>query len=282
MKKRYIVLLIILAIIAGGIYWFMTSFESIVKKVVHKYGSEVTLTDVNISGLDLSLREGTASIKEITVANPKNYDTPYLFELGEISVKVDIKSITTDTIIIDYVHINKPIVTYEMLSLTQNNINEVLNNVKGYSARQAKDAPKKAEAKKEAPSKESASSKKVIIKQIVIDQGQLNAVANLNIPNMPKQDNKISVALPKIVINDVGQSKGGENIAGAMTKIITEILNVASQTVVKSNLTDIKALAQKNLDGVVDSVKGRIEETGGLFKETGDNLKDSLKLLKKK
>jgi hypothetical protein len=263
MMKKYIFLAILL-VITGGVYYFMTSFESIVKKVVHKYGSEVTGTDVNIDGLDISLKEGKATIKKITVANPKGYDSPYLFELAEISVKINLKSLTTDTIIIESVEVHKPVVTYEMKSLTQNNISQIQKNVSSYSSSSSSssDTAKKEEAKKD----DSASSKKVIINKIKIDQGQLNGVVNLEVPGIEKQSSNVSVKLPQIVITDLGKEGNGETIVGATTKILNKILTTASQTIVQSNLTDLKAVAQKNMDSVVGSVKDRVDEVGGIFK----------------
>ena len=278
--KKYIFLAILL-IIAGGVYWFMTNFESIVKKVVHKYGSEVTLTDVNIDGLDISLKNGTAAINKITVANPKGYDTKNLFELGQISVKIDLKSLTTDTIIIENVDVKKPVVSYEMITLTQNNISQILDNVKGYSARKAKESgtteAKKVETPKET-STDSGSSKKVIIKKITIDQGELNAIANLNIPGLELDKNKVSVKLPKIVITGIGENKkNGEDVASVITRVITEILSTASQTVVSSNLGDLKDLARQNLEGAVLSTKDRINESGALIKDQAKQSQDMVK-----
>ena len=52
MKKKYIFLLVLVAAFAG-FYYLTPSFESIVKQVVHKYGSAVTGTDVNLEGFNL-------------------------------------------------------------------------------------------------------------------------------------------------------------------------------------------------------------------------------------
>ena len=57
MKKKYIVLGVLVAAIAGA-WYFTPSLESIVKTLVHKYGSQVTGTDVNLEGFDLSLKNG--------------------------------------------------------------------------------------------------------------------------------------------------------------------------------------------------------------------------------
>ena len=105
MKKKYIFLLVLVAAFAG-FYYLTPSFESIVKQVVHKYGSAVTGTDVNLEGFNLKLADGEGHIGKITVENPKNYKLKNAMELGGISVKVNIKSLTQDTIVIDSVEID--------------------------------------------------------------------------------------------------------------------------------------------------------------------------------
>lgn len=60
--KKYIFLGILL-IIGGGIYYAATSYEGIVKNLVHKYGSEVTGTDVSLQGFKISLTEELPSTK---------------------------------------------------------------------------------------------------------------------------------------------------------------------------------------------------------------------------
>ena len=255
MKKRYIFLGLLVVIIAG-VYFFAPSLESIVQKVVHKYGSEITGTDVNLKGFKLSLTNGEGRISNITVANPKNYKTPYIFELGEVYVKVNIKSLTTDTIIIDTVEVSKPVITYEMLSLTQNNIKEIQNNVKKNTASTVKkEVQETKKAEKAAPKEEKASAgKKVVIKNLVIKDGEINAVAI--------EDNKLSVKLPAITMTNIGGAKGGEPVAATISKVITQILNTASSTVVNSQLADFKGIAEKNLDNVVGGVKDRVKNIG--------------------
>lgn len=128
MKKKYI-FLGILAIVCVGAYYLTPSLETIVKQVVHKYGSQITGTEVNLQGFNLSLTNGEGSIKGLTVANPTNYKSPNLLDLGGVSVKVDLKSLASDTIVINEIKVDKPVLTYEMLSLTQNNIKQLQDNI---------------------------------------------------------------------------------------------------------------------------------------------------------
>lgn len=46
--------------------------------------------------------------------------------VGRILVKVNLKSLLDKTIIVEKVEIEKPQITYELLSLTQNNVSQLL------------------------------------------------------------------------------------------------------------------------------------------------------------
>ena len=259
MKKRYIFLSILLIIFAG-FYLFAPSLENIVKQLVHKYGSAVTGTDVNLDGFDLKLTEGEAYIGKITIGNPKNYKEKNIIELGSISVKVDIESLTSNTIIIDSIDINKPVINYEILSLTQNNLSQLLENIKQNTASAEKEEiSSQNKSSDEASSKSESSSKKVIIKKLSIRNGEISvaasAVADLT---------KTTLSLPDITLTNIGEEKKsqGSSIAGTISKVLTKIADTAYKTVVNSKITDLKNVAKENLDNVVGGVKDRIKEIG--------------------
>ena len=247
MKKRYI-FLSVLVLIVVGVYFFAPSLESIVQKVVHKYGSEITGTDVNLKGFRLGLTTG-----EITVGNPRDYSTKNLFELGEIYVKVDIKSLTSDTIVIENVEVSKPVINYEMLSLTRNNISDIQNNIKKNTTKTAQKETAETE-KAKASSASAEAGKKVVIKKLTVKDGEINAVA--------VKDSSVSVKLPTITMTNIGGSKEGEPVSVTISKVIGKILNTASSTVVSSKISDLKGVAQKNLEDIAGGVKDRVKSIG--------------------
>lgn len=249
MKKRYIFLSILVVIIAG-VYFFAPSLESIVQKIVHKYGSEITGTDVNLKGFKLGLANGEGNISEITVGNPKDYSAKNIFELGNIYVKVDIKSLTSDTIIIEDIEVSKPIINYEMLSLTRNNISDIQENIKKNTAKTSTSEKKTEEAKSE----DTAASKKVVIKKLSIKDGEINAIVG--------KEEAVSVKLPTITMTNIGEDKKGESITTTISKILGKILSSASNAVVNSKISDLKGVAEKNLEDITGGVKDRIKSIG--------------------
>lgn len=259
MKKKYI-FLGILVLAFAGFYYFTPSIETIVKRVVHKYGSEVTGTDVRLDGFDISLTKGEGKIKKITVANPKGYKSPYLLSLDGISIKINLKSLTTDTIIIENVIVDKPVIAYEMLSLTQNNIKQIQHNVNNYAAPKASDTPAEKQKKKET-AQEAKTGKKVIIKSLSINGGEIQAVTTV-----AGQTNNINVVLPTIQMTNIGGAKNGDSIPVMISKVLNQILSTASATAVSNNLSNLKDVANENLNNVVGGVKDRVKSLG-IFKK---------------
>lgn len=253
--KKYIFLGILL-IIGGGIYYAATSYEGIVKNLVHKYGSEVTGTDVSLQGFKISLTEGEATINQIVVANPKGYSEPHFISLDGIKVKINLKSLTTDTIIIDSIVIDKPAISYEMLSLTQNNIKEIQNNVAKFS-NTGKTAATPAVEKTENAEKQANSSKKVIIKELLINSGELKAATNI-----AGKASNIAVKLPDIKMTGIGQAKNGDSIPQIIAKVLNQILQTASKTVATTQIADLKGVASDNLNNVVGGVRDRVKTLG--------------------
>ena len=247
MKKKYIFLLVLVAAFAG-FYYLTPSFESIVKQVVHKYGSAVTGTDVNLEGFNLKLADGEGHIGKITVGNPKNYKLKNAMELGGISVKVNIKSLTQDTIVIESVEIDKPVINYEILSLTQNNLSQLLENIKKNTA--------SAEKAEQSAEKDSGG-KKVIIKKLVVRGGEISVAASA-----AADITKTTAKLPEITLTNIGEDKKGASVAETVSKVLTKILNTAYKTIVDSKIADLKNVAEENLNNVVGGVKERIKEIG--------------------
>ena len=259
--KKFSIVLLVLVIIGALVYYFFP-LEMLVKKAVNKYGSEVTGTDVNLSGFNINLKDGEASVKEITIANPSNYKTKYAVQLGNVDVKVNLKSVTTDTIIIDKIVVNKPVISYEMMSLTQNNIADIINNVTKYSASSQSESQIAEDEKKD------EDSKKVVIKSVVINNGEING-AMTAVPDVVSA----SIPLPTITLSNIGEETGGATIADSIALILNKLLSSVSTTVISSNLANLKDAA----NAATDAVKNTAQETADVAKETAGNVVDSVK-----
>src|SRR5258705_10665723 len=89
MKKALIVLVVLAAIIAGGVYWAYNSLDVIVKVALEHYGPDVTGVTVKVGDVTLSPRDGRGSLKNDDIGNPPGFSAPRAGRLGEGTVSID-------------------------------------------------------------------------------------------------------------------------------------------------------------------------------------------------
>ena len=262
--KRRNMFIVFFGLLFLALYLSFPSLENVVKQLVHEYGSKVTGTDVSISGLDFKPTSGYAAVKDIKIENPKGYKSKNLFYLKELGVKIDISTITNDIIVVDSIKITEPKITYEMLSLTQNNISDLLNNIQTNTA-SPKDNTSKKETKK--TKAQQTSSKKVIIKTLSVDDGIISVMAGIG-----SLKEELSLPLPKIEMHNIGQEKQGSSIKDTVNLVIKKILNSATDTVVSQNLENFKNTANNELKNLTSDLKDGADTAK-------DKIKDELKNL---
>ncbi len=261
--KRRNKFIIFFGLLFLALYISFPSLENIAKQLVHEYGSKIIGTSVSIKGLNFKPTSGYASVTDFEIENPKGYKSKNLFYLKELSVQIDLSTITDELIIVDNVKINNPQITYEMLSLKQNNISDILNNIKNNTVSD-NDAKDTSSSKK---TNNKSSSKKVVIKTLSVNDGAINVMMGIG-----KFKKELSLPLPKIEMHNIGQDKKGATIKDTISTVITKILNSATQTVVSQNLNNLKEVADNELKNLTSNLKD-----GAIASK--ENVKDSIKNL---
>jgi hypothetical protein len=94
------VIVLVLAAIAGAGFYLMQNVDGIVKELIEEAGTDSVGTAVKVAGVKVNLREGTAVISGLTVANPAGFSPEPLLMLATIRVAVDTASLTKDVYII--------------------------------------------------------------------------------------------------------------------------------------------------------------------------------------
>jgi len=224
----------LVVIVVVIVFVVLSSLDSIIKEAVETYGSEATQAKVRLNDVEISPTSGEGALRGLFVGNPKGFETDSAFELGSISVRLDIGTVTEDTIVIKEILIDKPAVTYEIGS-GGSNIDALKRNVNAYAGGEKKEAAAKPAEGGEGP--------KLIIEKLRITGGVVNVSAAM------LQGKKLSAPLPTIELTDIGKDKGGAGPGEA----IEQVLNAVSQSVSKS-------VATLNLDKLMGGVKGAAEE----------------------
>jgi uncharacterized protein involved in outer membrane biogenesis len=246
-KRLLIIVLVLIVLVLLGAFLFL---DSIVKSGVQKVGPAITKTDVKLGSAHISPFSGSGELKKFVIGNPEGYKSPSAISVGVAGVSVDPGSIMGDKVLIRYVRVEAPEITFEGSPLGENNLNKLLANVQGTEKKQP-------ETKEETKSK----TKKLQVDDFLIT----GAKVHVNATVLGKQE-AATLTIPQIHLSNLGQGPEGitpaELTSKVLTALTTETLKAVSASVgnmgkevlggVTTNATET---LQKGVKGIGDIFK---------------------------
>ena len=188
MKKLGIVLVALVVLVVGGLFWLRGNIDALVKDVIVTYGSAVTQAKVSVGAVEISGSNGTGIIRDLSIGNPAGFKTPYAFKVSEIEVGIDIASVTRDVVVIRKIVIKAPDVIYENGD-TMTNFAAIQKNISAYLGPSER--------------KSNGGGKKLIVEELTVRDANAQAIAAF------MQGKTVSVPLPDIALRNLGKSEGG-------------------------------------------------------------------------
>ena len=246
MKKLLYIGGVLLVVIAIGLYFLFSSLNSIVKAAVEKVGSDATQAQVRLKEVDIQITSGKGAMRGLTVGNPSGFKTERAFSLGEISLQVEVGSVTKDTIVIKEIVIAAPEVTYELAS-GGSNIDALQRNVNAYTGG--------GKAEKSKGSGEGG--KKLVIENLYVRNGKVSVSA------IALGGKTMTTPLPDIHLTNIGKQSGGAT-AGQVTQ---QVLSAIGQSATKAatSLPDVGKLVGSAKESATGAAKGAGEGLKKLF-----------------
>lgn len=129
---KTILWLIAILLIVVVVAYFTASLW--IKPVVSSVVPQITQTSASLESADISLFSGRLALKGLKIGNPEGFKEPYIFELGEISIRFQPKTIFSNKIIVDQVLIKGTQILAEYNRAAQMNLlvlNENINTSLG-------------------------------------------------------------------------------------------------------------------------------------------------------
>ncbi len=254
MKKIILGIALLLFIAIGGvIYYLFTNLDAIVKMAIEKYGSEAIKTSVRVDKVRIKLQEGSASITGLTIANPPGFEAPYAFSLGDISVGIDINSLTGDVIVIREVGIAAPQIFFEINADKKANLDVLSKNL-----------PTGAEP---APEEKAGAEPKLIIRKASLTGAELQAKV------VPLNNKEYQLKLPTITMNNLG-GKNGAPPAIIARQMLDQLLDQVKAEIKKQG---IGAELQQKLDARKQEIKAEADAKVAAEKQAAQKKVDARK-----
>lgn len=216
--KKFTIIIITLLIILGGALWFIGSgpLNDFVKVQIEKVGSDVTHQTVKVKSVDIQLTKGLGAINNFQLSNPDNYKASDLFSVDNITLDINLASLTSSPIIIDEIKIISPAAFVEFTKTGGSNIKELLDNIKS----NATPAPKSNEPENEKSPSSPQDEPKILIKKFSL------IATNLTVDLSALGNKEHQVTLSDIILENIGGSEGmpasqlGAEMSSQMLKAI--------------------------------------------------------------
>ena len=246
-KKILLTFVVLLIAIAAGAFLYL---DSIVTRGIEVVGSRVLGTNVTVDSVALSPLGGQGSIADLRIANPAGFNADHVFELGYISLSLDVSSVFNDVITIESITIAQPVITYET-RITTDNIRALLANL-----------PASGDGNSSS-STDTGTSKQVVIRELIILNPQLTLSAGLV---------SAPIQLPDLVLRDIGTDLGAVSIAEALRVILSAL----RASILQADLPNLDLLR----DSIENSVQETTDQTGRAIDDAVDNLGNRLRGLR--
>ncbi|MDA0788178.1 MAG: hypothetical protein O2780_01830 [Proteobacteria bacterium] len=234
MKKLLIALVVVVAITGGIVGVLLLNLNSLIKTGVETAGTRALGVPVTVRDVSVSLFNGQGRISGLRVANPEGYEGPYAIAIAGLSIDLEPRSLSSDTIVIRQILIDGAEIWYEG-NLVDSNIQALQRAA--------------ASGDESAPADSESGTARVEIDHLTIRDTRVGVhVSMLKEP--------LSLVLPLVEINGIGKDE-----PATASETILRVLKAVNQSLVP--------LIRESLPGVEDKLKEVGDKIGeklkGLF-----------------
>jgi uncharacterized protein involved in outer membrane biogenesis len=246
-KKILLILVIVLLIFVVVAAIIVNMFlGNIVKAGMETFGPKLTQTTLTVDAVDVHMLAGSAKVKGLVIGNPEGYKAPTAIQVGSAAVSVSPMSVMSDKIVVKYVRVEAPDITFEGNPLGKNNLKQIEDNVNAAAA-SIQSAPPTDKTGQAA----AKPSKKLEVDEFLITGAKVHLGTGA------------SMVLPDIHLTDLGKGSDGITPADLTSKILSEVVSGTITAVLKDSTKLGKGAENLGKQGV-NAVKG----LGGLFKKS--------------
>ena len=253
-KAGKIILGLVLAlIVVCGIVFTLVlqNLDAIIKQVIEDVGTEVVGTPVTVASVKFVLQEGRGEIYGLRIGNPPGYSEPHAFEMDEVAVQVEPRSLAGPVIVINEVLVDGARLVAEQKG-TGTNLKQLMDGMKSTSSEPAP------------PPSDDPSDVRLMLEKFAF----VNSKADLKTEQLGDK----SLSIPDINMANIGDRETGltpEQLAGQM---VSRVVKQAEKAVGKYLEDLVKDAAKQEVDRRIDEKLGtenreKLEGLKGMLKD---------------
>ena len=225
---------ILVAILGFGIYWVANNLDSLVAGAIENVGSEVTGVPVRVSGVSISIKEGTGEIRGLTIGNPDGFKSDHALRLNSIRMTLDTSTITSDPVRIKQISVEGSDLVAEVTVGSGINLAKISDNLKSGGGGSE-------------PSAGESSGPKLVIEQFDFT----NAAMTVKTPVSQDKSQKLG----DVHVRNIGEGSGGATPAQVGVQLLGPVL----QEAVKAARKEAGNLGVEGYkEGAMDKIKDKL------------------------
>jgi hypothetical protein len=238
MKKLVAVTAIIVAIVAGAVFFAYERLDFIVKIALEHYGPGVTGVSVKVGDVEISPHDGRGRLRNLEIGNPPGFAASRAARFGDVALEVDPATLRAQVVHVRAIGIETPTIVYERGDKTTN-LDTIARNIEAYVKRAGES---------EGEAQGSSAKRRYIVDRLVIR----GAKVTMTTPSLRGQG--VSFDLPDIELRDIGKRQGGLTASQVASLVANALIAKIGQRV----LSNIDLLRKGGVEGAIDALKGII------------------------
>ena len=259
-KKGFKIIMGLLVTVVVLVVALVVALPVIISPVVKQVGPKLLGVPVSVESVGVNPFTGSLAIKDVKIGNPEGFSEKEMFAVNTISVKMDLASLKSDTIIIKDITILEPAIRYEKPLKGKSNFETLLDNLGSGEKEQKEPSAEKKDEKKE------GEGKKVVIEHFLLKGSKMVVATGVTLGA------GVPVPTPDIELNNIGKKGGGITAIEATREVLT------------SMVTGLAKAAASIVTGAAEAagtvVKGTVEAAGTVVKGTAGAIGDAASGLK--
>jgi hypothetical protein len=238
MKKLVAVTAIIVAILAGAVFFAYERLDFIVKIALEHYGPGVTGVSVKVGDVEISPHDGRGRLRNLEIGNPPGFAASRAARFGDVVLEVDPATLRAQVVHVRAIGIETPTIVYERGDKTTN-LDTIARNIEAYVKRAGES---------EGEAQASSAKRRYIVDRLLIR----GAKVTMTTPSLRGQG--VSFDLPDIELRDIGKRQGGLTASQVASLVTNALIAKIGQRV----LSNIDLLRKGGVEGAIDALKGII------------------------
>ncbi|AXR06890.1 hypothetical protein [Salinimonas sediminis] len=260
MKKVLTVLLILVIIIVGGVWYMLSGAGDFIRSQIEKQGSRYLETEVTVDAVDMAYSEGRLAISGTKIHNPQNFSEDTAFSLGTISL--DLGGATSEPYVIQNVNVDAPDILYEMNAAGESNLLVLKDNIQ---SNLPSDSGKQPGTESDEPMP------RVIVENVTVSNARLRLnFEAVDTTGIAIEQKAYEVTLPTFNAGAVGKPDGlpADQVGAAIMNAMLDNIIAQAKEEARSKLKEkAREKVEQEKDKLMNKAKDKLK---GLFdKENG-------------